>query len=543
MGGFVDNTTGSVSDAWENTSGSATDFVHDTQGSLIDVAKNSYNSAVKLASPVTDPMFSAADRIVGAIGLPKDTFKNLNTSMQDVADNSFDAMHKANDTQYNASRGVDKLVGSGIKRVQKGATSFVDRAINDPSGLLKDTSDLAVGAALAPVKPVIDLGSRATGGTGDGVGEIFGEDISKATENSQNAGVSGAKAVGGLFLAPATGGASLMMTGDELSKAAGSSGNIMKDLGANDHIAMGAHIAASIATGMQAPNAFADGGTTLGMANGVQTGSTFANPVMQGALQGGIRSGTMNAMMGGDADTIAKAAFTGGVSGGVARGLGNDPLGNGNDTALERALNAGAKQGIGAGVSAAVMEKDLGQVARSMVGGAAGGAGSSLIADGMNVRTEGGVQKHFSPDETGKMVADKGFSAPLMITQMAQGAWQGGTNASANSKAFADGAAIGMAGGFGGSAAQQATEAAGFGNTAQAGMNAVGTELGRGLESLKQQREREEEMLANLPTGLPQAPDTSSRGKFGGILRTGLDMSNYVSPAVLAAREAMNRRV
>lgn len=504
---FVSNTTGSARDAVTNTTNSVIDIHHDTIGSALDMAKNTYNSGMSVMQPVLNPLTSAADSVVGAMGLPKDTFKNLNTSANDAVNNTLNAGEEANDTAAKAAHGLSKLQDLAMKKAQKSATSGVNRALTDPAGLLKDASDAAIGVSLAPVKPVIDAGDRALGGDGKGVENLVGKDASEATTNTMRAGISGVKAAEGVLLAAPTGGLSLTMTGDELSKAAGGSGNVMRDMGANEAFSMAARIASGVATGMAAPGQMVD--PTTGAA-------TLADPLAQSMASGAAQNVAMTAAMGGNEDQLGKAVATGAAMGAIKGGIGDDPLGNGNVTAADRAANAAVRQGTARGGMAVMQGQGLKEAGKQTLYGAAEGGGGQLIT------------------EAGRAVGNTNI-----ITQTARGAWEGGVNAEANSNAFAQGARIGMAGGLAGSVAGGAAAEAGAGATVQAGVNKIGTEIGRGLQSLKEQRDYVPP-LPDIPGAKTQTPDTSSRGKLGGLLQSGeFDRAGYVSPAIMAARAAL----
>lgn len=533
MGGFVDNTVGSARDAVTNTTGSVIDAHHEAFSSALDLAKNTYNSGMAVMQPVLNPLVNAADGLVGAMGLPKDTFKNLQTSTNDAVNNTISAGQEANDTAAKAATGLNKLQDKAMKKAQKTAASGVDRAINDPSGLLKDASDAAIGITLAPAKPVLDAASRESGGSGDFAGDTFGKGASEATTNSMRAGISGVKAAEGVLLAAPTGGLSLTMTGDELSKAAGGSGDIMHDMGANSAFSMGAHIASGVATGM------ASADPTMGGVGVPDVAANFADPIAQGIVTGAGQNLTMAAAMGANEDQLAKSALTGGAAGAMSAGIGPDPLGNGNVTAADRAANAAVRQSVARGGTTAIQGKGIKEVGKQAAYGALEGGGSSLITDAGGVKTnEKGVEHTYTDG-----VANKGPDAALLLTQTARGAWQGGVNAEANGNAFAEGARIGMAGGAVGGTAQQAVEAAGGRDVMQAGANRIGTEVGRGVQSLKEQREYTPPLPEFAPTNTATIPDTSARARLGGLLQSGeFDRAGYVSPAILAARAALSAK-
>lgn len=257
----------------------ALDFVGPVFNHYANIAANvSYNPGQALAN--LDNQLGLSSATTSFSGALSDLNQTVNKELTNIDPTKINLNKVATDIGNTATHQADALKQE-INHAGDAVTSKVEQIKNDPHQAWVDARDASVGAALAAVAPIANAASRLTSGSGNGLADIgVNKEQASAANNTVEAGRDTLKAATGIILAPATGGASLVSTGDVISSHTGGSGSSLADLGANKNYDVLGHVAAAVLSADAA-------GTAIG------TDGTLAGNMAQGAVQGGTSTQTM----------------------------------------------------------------------------------------------------------------------------------------------------------------------------------------------------------------------------------------------------------
>jgi hypothetical protein len=468
-----------------------------------------------------------------------DIYKNGANSANDVYKNGRDSTNRAwQDTRDSAVDGARNINAADMwKRGKTGLSKWgekVDSAYQDvktdPTKAFSNVGRMYTASVLAGAKPYADAYSRWTGGSGDGVQEITGDEkLSRETTEAQEKGVTAAK----IFATAISGNVALAskMSADAYSKYDGGSGDAATDLGANKGVSALINIGAAVAGGNTAGDAvdkFNVAGKLTSMGVGAGNAATYANIASGAAAGAGFNASMSNSK----ADDIANGALTGALTG----GLDGIEVAKGTSTAA-KAANASARGAASGGLLSLASGDNAETVGRKTLGGAAKGGLTSLVNSGFDIGKTG----KYSPDRHMiDGVPEKGLSAELLAAQTINGGIRGGISAAEKQRKFEDGAKIGMIAGAAGSVAQQGASTITDSDMVQKGANIVGETAGTYAGQKELNDKTRKELFQNQIQSLASSNVTNpnSRGKTAGLKDFSFDKENYVSPAVLAAQAA-----